>query len=76
MSEPTKKPRAPRKPQTWNPEWPSAKADTPERKAAAQRARYARMKKIADDAGYSSWSALVTAILNGEVEIPKKTPKT
>jgi hypothetical protein len=66
----------PKKPRKFNPDWPSAKADTPERKAAAQRARYARMKKIAVDAGYSSWSELVTAILNGKVEIPPKPPKS
>lgn len=48
-----------------NPNW----KDTPEQKAARQRTRYARMKKAAADAGYSSWAALVTAILSDEIKL-------
>lgn len=48
-----------------NPTW----KDTPEQKAARQRTRYQRMGEVAKQNGFSSWAALVTAILNGEVKI-------
>ena len=35
------------------------------------RARYERMKKAAEAAGYSSWAALVTALLNGAIKVVK-----
>lgn len=65
MTKPTRK---------FNPDWPSAKADTPERKAAAQRKRYTRMKAKAKELGYDSWAALVTAILDGKVKLVKNPP--
>ena len=58
---------SPKKPRKRNPAW----KDTPDQKAARQRARYERMKKAAEDAGYSSWAALVTALLNGEIKVVK-----
>jgi hypothetical protein len=64
--EPTPKPKRKR-----NPAW----KDTPEQKAARQRTRYERMKKVALENGFSSWAALVTAILNGEVKIVRSDPK-
>lgn len=51
-----------------NPEW----KDSNEQKAARQRSRYQKQNDIAKAHGFSSWSALVTAILNGDVKIEKK----
>lgn len=45
--------------------------DTPEQKAARQRTRYDRQKLFAQEQGFSSWAALVTALLNGDVKIVK-----
>lgn len=50
-----------------NPAW----KDTPEQKAARQRTRYKRMSEFAKAHGFKSWAALVTAILDGDVEIKK-----
>lgn len=55
-----------------NPAW----KDTPEQKAARQRVRYERMKKVAQENGFSSWAALVTAILNGQVKLLKTDDKS
>jgi hypothetical protein len=46
--------------------------DSLEQKAARQRTRYKRMTELAKTHGYSSWAALVTAILKGQVKIVKK----
>ena len=50
-----------------NPEW----KDTPAQKAERQRRHYERMKEYAAGHGFTSWAALVTALLNGEVTIKK-----
>jgi hypothetical protein len=63
--EPTPKPKRVRK---YNPAW----KDSRENRAARQRVRRAKMKEFAQAQGYTSWEALATAILNGEVKIVKK----
>jgi hypothetical protein len=50
---------------------PKRGKDTPEQKAARQRTRYDRMAALAKQHGFTSWAALVTAILRGEVKIVK-----
>lgn len=61
MTEPTRKPRK------RNPTW----KDTPEQKAARMRNRRKLLKDFAIAQGYTSWEALATAILNGEIKIVK-----
>lgn len=63
MEEQTPKPKRKRAP-GWK--------DTPEQRRNRQKARYDKQTAFAAERGYSSWSSLVTAILNGEVEISKK----
>jgi len=55
-----------KKTKKFNPEWPSAQADTPAARAARQRDRRARLKTFAQDRGFGSIEALETALLNGE----------
>ena len=61
-----------RKPRKHNPAW----KDTPEQRAARQRTRRARLKEFAQAKGFTSWEALVTAILSGDVEVVKKDDKS
>lgn len=55
-----------------NPAW----KDSPEQKAARQKSRYEKQSAKAKALGYSSWAALVTAILNDDVTIMKSANLT
>jgi hypothetical protein len=69
MTEPTKKLRK------FNPDWPSAKADTKERKKQSQQDRRAKLHKLALATGYKTWYKLETALANDEFELVRKEPQ-
>jgi hypothetical protein len=46
--------------------------DTPEKRSSRQKTRYIRQTEFAINHGFSSWSAFVTALLNGEIQVTKK----
>lgn len=63
MNEPTKK--------KFNPDWPSAKADTKERKKKSQQDRRAKLHAIAVSLGFETWYKAETAIASGAIKLVK-----
>lgn len=57
----------------FKPTWPSAVADTPERRNRVTRERQAKLDEKAKALGFKSFSELATAWLKGQVEIVKLT---
>lgn len=58
----------------FNPSWPSAQADTAERRTETSRQRTQRLNEIAHAIGYDSWRKLETAVLNGEAKVEQVNP--
>lgn len=55
----------------FNPAWPSAQADTAARRTRVSRERRAKLEEKARLVGFKSLSQMMTAWLNGEIEIAK-----
>lgn len=55
-------------PRKHDPKWKDSTA------TERQTKRRAQLAEIAQRAGWESWSAYETAVLNGKVQIPKKPP--
>lgn len=58
----------------FNPEWPSAIADTAARRTATSAKRVQRLNEKAQTIGFESWRELETAVLRGKAEVVLVNP--
>lgn len=56
----------------FNPDWPSAQADTKEARAERKRAQRQRERDYLASIGFSSAEALITALMRGEYVLVQK----
>ena len=58
----------------FNPNWPSAQADTAARRTATSAKRVQRLNEKAHAFGFETWRELETAVLKGKAEVVLVNP--